>query len=147
MSTALNTLFPGVTLVTRASSGIINLQFAAFILNPLHIYKALVAKWLFLLPQKDVLSLCYSTKTEEGWEKENTIWSVAKDAEVYPFESDKLDTDQVLKNMSLAVDRFGRIDYADNCDEFDQVLDATFQGSWLYALEELIKVILYWVSN
>ncbi|CEI69617.1 unnamed protein product [Fusarium venenatum] len=107
MSTAPNTLFPGAALVTRALSGIINLQFAAFILNPLHIYKALVAKWLFLLPQKDVSSLRYSTKTEE-----------AKDAEVYLFESDKLDTDQVLKNMSLAVDRFGRIDYAVNCDVY-----------------------------
>ncbi|KAG8669676.1 hypothetical protein FPOAC1_009075 [Fusarium poae] len=97
MSRAPNTLFPGVALVTGASSGIgrqVAISFAA----------------------EGCLKLALLDKDGKGLgETDNVIKSVAKDAEVHLFESDNLNTDQILKNMSLVIDRFGRIDYAVNC--------------------------------
>ncbi|KAL3594700.1 hypothetical protein FPOAC2_09017 [Fusarium poae] len=134
MSRAPNTLFPGVALVTGASSGIgrqVAISFAA----------------------EGCLKLALLDKDGKGLgETDNVIKSVAKDAEVHLFESDNLNTDQILKNMSLVIDRFGRIDYAVNCagiygptnpshnvttTEFDQVMDTNFRGLWLCSREEL----------
>ncbi|KAI1056535.1 hypothetical protein LB507_001799 [Fusarium sp. FIESC RH6] len=129
-----NTLFPGVALVTGASSGIgrqIAISFAVEGCRKLALF------------DKDGNGLT---------ETKNALESVAENAEVHLFETDNLDADQVFKNMSLAISQFGRIDYAVNCAgiygptkpshnvttaEFDHVMHTNFRGLWLCAREEL----------
>ncbi|KAJ4024272.1 hypothetical protein NW752_002840 [Fusarium irregulare] len=144
-----NTLFPGVALVTGASSGIgrqIAISFAVEGCRKLALF------------DKDGNGLT---------ETKNALESVAENAEVHLFETDNLDADQVFKSMSLAISQFGRIDYAVNCAgmfyissyvqlteslgiygptkpshnvttaEFDHVMHTNFRGLWLCAREEL----------
>ncbi|RTE79967.1 hypothetical protein BHE90_005524 [Fusarium euwallaceae] len=134
MSGATTTLFPGVALVTGASSGIgrqVAISFAV----------------------EGCTKLALFAKSGPGLtETKNSIKAVSEDAEVYTFEVDLCDTDEVLKTMTLVIAHFGRIDYAVNCagiygpsktshhvmpQEFDEVMQTNFRGLWLCAREEL----------
>ncbi|KAF4986983.1 hypothetical protein FDECE_15669 [Fusarium decemcellulare] len=134
MSGEPTTLFPGVALVTGASSGIgrqVAISFAV----------------------EGCTKLALFAKNEDGLaDTKNAIKTVSEDAEVHTFAIDVCDTDAVLKTMTLVIAHFGRIDYAVNCagiygptktshhvtpTEFDQVMQTNFRGLWLCAREEL----------